>query len=292
MRRPGRHGPAWRCAAAVMAVMAAAGHLGADEGGLFSYARTLFLEGDYYNAVTELKRYACCYPSGAHYRQSLLLMGEAYYRGGDLAGGAEVMERCARDFAGSAEGQESLHFLAGIRIMEGLSLPALAEVRRYRSEYPGGERRERVDLIACYALVLAGDMRIALAEIRGFRERYRQGELGAQAARLEGMVEEEEQRPRKSVFLAVAGSVVIPGFGYLYTGHYLKGVLSFCSNALLIFLICNAVRHDNTLQIVCFSLLEATFYQYSLYGAMRSVRQYNSSEGFNRRVTLSFGASF
>jgi hypothetical protein len=292
MKPAKRLGPARRCAAAALALLAASGPLGADDRGLFSYARALFLEGDYYNAITELKRYQCLYPSGADYRRSLLLTGEAYYRGGNRSRGAEVMEACALDFAGSGEGQEALYFIAGIRIMEGLPVAALAGVRRYRSDYPGGERRERVDLIACYAAALAGDLRRALAEIRDFRERHRQGALEAQAAGLEELVADEARRPGKSVFLAVAGSVVIPGFGYFYTGHYLKGLLSLCSNALLIFLICNAVRRENTFQIVCFSLLEATFYQYSLYGAMRSVHEYNGREEFSRRVTLSFGASF
>jgi hypothetical protein len=292
MRMPGAYRPARRCAALLLALLAVAGPLVADDRGLFSYARALFLEGDYYNAVTELKRYQCLYPSGADYRRSLLLTGEAYFRGGDIARGAEVMETCAMEFSGSSDGQEALYILAGIRIMEGLPVNALAVVRRYRNGYPGGERRESVDLVACYAAALTGDMDRTLAEIREFRERYRQGALDTRAAALEEMVAVEALRPRKSVFLAVAGSLVIPGFGYFYTGHYMKGTLSFFSNALLIFLIYNAVRRDNTFQIVCFSLLEASFYQYSLYGAMRSVREYNGSEEFYRRVTLSFGASF
>ncbi len=277
--------------AAVIA-LAAPGAVRGDEAGLFRHARSLYDEGDYYNAITELMRYRVLYPGGARYRKSILLLGRAYYRGGNTARAGEVMEACADDFNGTDDGEDALFFLTGLRILEGSPMAALAAIRLYRSVYPEGASRIRVELHACYAAALAGDLERALSDISRFRERYGDAQPGSGALELEGMVREELNRPRKSMFLAVAGSILVPGFGYMYTGRYLQGTLSFLSNSLLIFLIYNAVRTGNTVQIVLFSLMEVSFYQYSLYGAMRSVREYNSSGEFYRGVVLSFGASF
>lgn len=92
--------------------------------------------------------------------------------------------------------------------------------------------------------------------------------------------------------ISVAGSILVPGFGHFYTGRYLTGLLSFATNAVLIFLIYDAWRDDNSFRMLVFGAAELAFYQYSVYSAVRNVYEYNSREAFFKSVRLAFPVRF
>ena len=110
--------------------------------------------------------------------------------------------------------------------------------------------------------------------------------------RLSSDIAAEEARPKKSFALATMGSIVMPGFGYFYTGNYKLGAISLLSNACFIALAVHGVLTGNIFQLMFFGLIELSFYQNSIYGAMRSVAEYNSNERFTRRVRLQMQQHF
>ena len=71
-----------------------------------------------------------------------------------------------------------------------------------------------------------------------------------------------------------------------------SGFFSFLSNAFFLYLIYNGVKTDNMYQVFFCSFVELSFYQYSIYGAMREVTHYNSRENFYQKVRLGISTDF
>jgi len=149
-----------------------------------------------------------------------------------------------------------------------------------------------VRLGLCYAAALYYDPASAREELLKYRKEFPDGKYGAEARDLDDLAARELEKPKKSALAAGLGSAVVPGFGYFYTGNYGTGFLSFFSNALFIFLIYQGYASGNIFQMVFFSFVELSFYQYSIYGGIRSVYEYNRRDEFTKQVKVQIGKTF
>lgn len=279
---------------ALMIVASACCGLAAGEDEVLETARRYYEGGDYYSAITEVMRYQFLFPAGSGYARSMLLMGKAYYRGGNYRAALGVFSSCGRDFAGSPAGEEALYLSGYMQLEKGELSGAMIAAGEYRRRYPAGAFIEEMDRDACFSAALSRDRAGSREHIRAYREKYPEGKYRAGLERLEKTLDGDAARPQRYLWLSVLGSALIPGFGHFYTGHYTEGVLTLFSNALFIFMICNAAMMNNTFQIVFFSLAEAVVYQYNLFSAVRVVDEYNGKRerDFFRNVRLGMTASF
>ena len=122
--------------------------------------------------------------------------------------------------------------------------------------------------------------------IKEYGENYAEGKYLQEIREFRYKIDTEINRPRKSVWVSVLGSIVIPGFGHFYTGKYEVGILSFVSNAVLIGLFYDAYKDKSKARMILFGLGEFSFYQYSLYSSISNVYEYNSRESFYKSVQL------
>ena len=109
---------------------------------------------------------------------------------------------------------------------------------------------------------------------------------------LDSEIINEINRPKKSVWVAALGSLVVLGFGYFYTGKTKMGVLSLLTNATLISMAYRGYANGDKYQMIFFSLLEFSFYQYSIIGGIKSVNEYNDGSSFQKKLKLSLGKEF
>jgi len=264
----------------------------ADEKGLIETAEFYLAEKNYYGSITEAMRYQYLYPSGANYSRSVLIMGKASLHGENYQAAHDFFTQCYSRYPGTAAAEESLYLSGYVSLTRGSPYFALRTFQKYEYIYPDGMFLEKTRLGKCYSLALGDRALESLQEVRKFRAGRQVSALDKDAGEFEKMVLDEINRPRKSMALAVLGSAVVPGFGHFYTGNIGTGLLSFFSNSLLIYLIYDGIRSDNRFQWVFFSLVELSFYQYSLYGAMRDVYEYNSGEKFYQSLRVKIDASF
>lgn len=264
----------------------------AQDRSLIELSRTHYEHREYYNSITELMRYQYCNPGGAWYAESMLLMGKAYFMGGNYTLAINTLTACGDGYRDTPEGEESLFLVGYMRLMRGSPLFAYKSLNEYKKTYPGGRFLARTDLALCYANALLAEPKEALATVRGFRETWRDTGQGLLVQPLEAALLEEINRPQKKVWASVLGSIFIPGFGHFYTGKYKEGVFTLLTNALFAFLIYNGYRNDDMFQMVFFSLVEVVFYQYNIFSAVRNVYDYNSREPFYRKIRLQLSASF
>ena len=264
----------------------------AGEKEIISMASEYYSRGMYHSAVSEAMRYQFIYPEGDLYPQSLFIMGNAYFRGDNYSAASDSFQGCFDRFPATYYGEASLCRLGYMRLSLGSPFFSLRTFQKYDYVYPSGRFSEDVLIYKGYAKALIHDHEGVIDDMKTYREKYPEGKYAGKADELEGLILNEINRPRKSMKVAVLGSLVLPGFGHFYTGNIGNGVLSLCSNALFIGLIYHGYRQKDIFQIAFFSLVELSFYQYSLVGAMRDVHEYNSSSALDRQIRLSLKADF
>ncbi len=266
--------------------------LSASERELIDLANDLIERREYYSAITEMMRYQFLYPGGKRYAESMLIMGKAYFRGGNYYLATAVVESCYSRFGRTPEGQQALIGLGSMRLLSASPEPAYRSFREYALIHPGGMLSQEASIGIAYARALQYDLTGAMRADDDYRSAFPDGRYVENLRQFRYLIESEVNRPRKSMVISVAGSILVPGFGHFYTGRYLTGLLSFATNAVLIFLIYDAWRDDNSFRMLVFGAAELAFYQYSVYSAVRNVYEYNSREAFFKSVRLAFPVRF
>jgi outer membrane protein assembly factor BamD (BamD/ComL family) len=266
--------------------------LHASEADLIHLAGVHLEHGEYYNAITEIMRYQFLYPGGEFIPRSMLLMSEAYYRGGYPFKAHEILDNCHRTYQDRAEGEEALYRMSLIRMSEGSPFFAHRIQQKYLYLYPQGEFRETISADQCYSLALMGEFEQAKKGIDEYRRLYPGGSAADNLNELAAMIHREEERPQKNIWVSLIGSIFLPGFGHFYTERYALGAFTLGTNAALIYLIYDGIRDGDQFRVLFFSVLEFSFYQYSLFSSIRNVRDYNSREVFCREIQLGLKRRF
>jgi outer membrane protein assembly factor BamD (BamD/ComL family) len=248
--------------------------------------------GEYYNAITESMRYQYVYPDGDHMPESMLLMGKAYFLGKNYVQATKILNRCYDRYKRRDEGEEALYTLAYMRTTTGSPFYALRLYQQYQYIYKNGRFLERVHADKCYALALMNELDDAKNAISDYYKLYPDSRYSDNLKELELMIQNERERPKKSIWVSFIGSVFLPGFGHFYTENYTTGALALGSNAALIYLIYDSYQDGDGFRLLLFTFLELSFYQYSLFSSIRSVHEYNSREEFHRNIILGIRKKF
>ncbi len=263
-----------------------------DGSEIIDLAKEYYVNREYYSAVTECMRYGSYYPDGDMLAESRLLMAKSYYMGNNYGKASSLFEDIASAYSGRPEGGEALYRISKMRLLSGSPFFAMRGYSGYISLYGGGEFSETVYYERCAAAALAGDYRRAFLYMNEYRSAYPEGIYSSGVQNLNNEIMEEMNRPKKSASAALIGSIVLPGFGFFYTGDYVTGAASFVSNVLMISLSCYGFSTGNNFEGFLFGMMGLSFYQYSLYGGLREVEKYNSPERLNRRIRLGLKKEF
>jgi tetratricopeptide (TPR) repeat protein len=252
-------------------------------------AEIYYQNSEYYQTITECMRYMNYFPNGEFSAQMKILMGKAYFRGGNHGRAFDTIENLISD---KNVGQEALYLTANMRLLAGSPFFALKTFNLYSGLYSEGLFAENVMYKKGIAAGLSGDLEKAFEYLNAYKENYPSGRFIADHEYAINSLLEEMNRPRKSAKTALLGSVFIPGFGYFYTGNTALGVASFLTNVTLIALSTHGFYNSNYFQGFIFGAAGLTFYQYSLIGAINSVEKYNSLENFKKNFRMGITIDF
>jgi TolA-binding protein len=206
---------------AAACLLCLAPRLYASQKDIIDSARAHIRAGEYYNAITETMRYQHLYPAGLYHPESLLIMAEAYYRGGNIFESAGIMSQCYNKYRNKPEGEKALFLLGHIRLVSGSTYFAFRTYQEYNYIYKNGAYSEAVSADTCRALALLDDFESAMSSMETHLKNYPEGEYTGNQAELRKLLDDEASRPRKKMWLSVLGSIFIPGFGHFYTEKYL-----------------------------------------------------------------------
>jgi len=258
----------------------------ADEGKLAEKVRDLYGQKEYFHAITEAERYSFLYKGGKFTAGSLLLRGKAYFHGGNYDRASRDFGNCSALYGSRPEGEEALFFLGYMRLLKGSPLYAMRSFKQYLLRYEDSRFTERVHYYRIYNSAFMGDLMGARQRIMTYRHLYPQGAYFENLSLVDASIVGEINRPRKSLAIAVTGSLILPGFGHFYTGNYRTGFFSLLVNAAFISLTVHGAVTKNYYQAGLCGFIELQLYLYSVYGGVRDVQQYNSSRKFYRGLRL------
>lgn len=267
-------------------------NLYAEGRGIMSTAEHYYNSGEYYNAVTESMRYQHLFPSGDLYSSSMVLMGKSYFKGGNAEKSLGVFTECYNRFTKEPRGQEGLYYSGIVRILSGSYYFGARTFQEYNFVYKGGIFYEDSVFNLCRARALAENYDDAARLIGEYKLLFPEGKYLSEAERLAEMISEERSREKKNPLIAGLSSAVVPGSGYFYTGNYRLGALSLITNGAFIFLAYDGYRRGNTFQLIFFSVVEFSFYNYSLVGSIKSAYEYNDSSIMKKEILAGIKTGF
>jgi len=267
-------------------------NLYADGKNIMRTAEHYYINGEYYNAITESMRYQHLFPEGELYPSSMILMGKSYYMGGNRERSLNLFSDCYNRFTKEPQGQEGLYYSGIVRILSGSYFFGVRTFQEYNFIYKGGLFYEDSIFNLCRASALAENYDDAARYLGEYKIHFPEGKYSAEADRLYELIHIEKTRKKKSPFIAGLSSAVVPGSGYFYTGNYRLGALSLITNGALILLAYDGYRRGNTFQMIFFSVVEFSFYNYSIAGGIKSAYEYNQSSSMKKEILAGIKTGF
>jgi len=249
-------------------------------------ARLYYEKSEYYNAITELMRYQFLLPEGPLFNESMLLMGEAYYKGGNSSRAVGIFTECYNRFPDSEPGEKALYYSGYVRLNEGSYFYAARIFQQYNYVFKGGDFYEDSVFSLCLIRLLAEDYTEAESGLALYREQFPGGRYYADSEYLTGALHEMYERPVKNTWVAGLSSAVCPGLGYFYTEKYMLGAFAMLSNAALIYLAYDGYRDGSMFRVAIFSFIELSFYNWAVVGSILSAREYNDKGKFGEEILL------
>ena len=252
--------------------------------GLIDLAEYHYNNLEYYNAITESMRYQFLYPDGILFPKSMIIMGKSYYKGGEREKALNIFMECYDKFTDLNEGETALFYSGIIRFEAGSYHFAARNFLEYKYVYPDGIFYKDAIINLSLIYTLAENYDEADIQLEEYNKISPEWRLTQKGSKLSSILLEAKNRPRKSLYIAGISSAIIPGAGYFYTENYKLGIFSFLTNAALIFGIYNGYKRDNKLQMIFFTVIEFSFYNYSIVGSIKNADEYNKRNDLRKEA--------
>jgi len=237
----------------------------------FAFATQLMEEGDYFRAITELKRFLHLYPKKSpRAEEAEILIPESYLRAGRSVEAAEGFKAFLDRRPDSPLAEQAMYGRAMALINSGERTEGRRLLEELSKREPEGRYRPSAVLEVAFSLAEEGEW----GKARGSVERlWPRGHEAEQRERLMGVLKAGESRRRSP---AVAGllSGLIPGAGQLYCGRPRDAGLAMLINGLFIWGAVEAGTRGNYPLAAGLSLIEFAWYGGTVYGAVNCAHKH------------------
>jgi tetratricopeptide (TPR) repeat protein len=233
----------------------------------YDLAEKLYNEGNYFDAVTELKRLVFFDSARQYYYKAYMLMGSSY-KNGALLNDALSCFNTAERFSNT----DNEKYNASIETIRGNILrrsteQALKIIGRLEASGQYQDRQDSLNYWKGWAYIFSGSFDKA-ADV--FHKIPGCGELDSLCRATD--------KSRYSEKLAKILSVFFPGAGQIYTGNYLNGIISLAWNIFAGYLTINSFAEDRVFDgIVTANLLWLRFYVGGIQNAEEFARDNNTA---------------
>ena len=196
---------------------------------LYAFGRHLFELGEYYRAVTELKRFSLLFAQHPHYPAAQVLIGLAFQEDGEYEM-AWAHFRQVRDTVADAE-RIAAFKLGELRVAQHQYPQAIQHFQRFLRTFPDDPLAGRTTYLL--GLSWALNDRVGLAK-QALQLVPPDDPFAAQALTLQQELKIPRPPPPKSPVTAGILAGVLPGAGHLYIGKPWHGLTAFLLNGLFI----------------------------------------------------------
>jgi tetratricopeptide (TPR) repeat protein len=234
-----------------------------------------FMEGEYYRAVTEYKKFLILFPDSAKADYASFEIAMAYFKG-------EEYGAAARSFLALREKYPDSGYAIRAEYLGGVSQWKLKNYDRARAalealfeQHPESEYAPRSLVVICLAALDENKAEVSRQALNRFLDRY-PGNPGEEHVK-EAIVQLDryQELPEKSPVLAGVMSAILPGSGYIYAEHYGDGITAFLINGLFIAGTITAIHQENYAVAGIVGGVGVPFYLGNIYGSANAAKKWN-----------------
>ncbi len=255
----------------------------------FAFAEALFLEGDYFRAITEYKRFNFFYPGHRLCMKSDFRIAESYYKAKRWQEAIDALALFISRYRQSPMLVEAL-FLKGM---------AEKELKKYNDALSSFrdiiklESKTHTDKALYQSAVIYMDMGEWDKASKTFLLIPKDSPLYTSANIISSGLDRIENIPQKSPAAAGTLAAILPGAGHLYVERPRDALLSFLLNGAFILAAVELFRHDNYWAGGGVTFFEIGWYTGNIYSAVSSAHKYNkrAREEFLERLKESISLS-
>ena len=245
----------------------------------YDFAKQLFADEEYYDAVTELKRLLYFDESEAYNYQANILIGRSYKQGGKFADAVKHFTLAEISAANRNEIYYSRIENVRVNILRRTTKQALDLIISLEDDEKFSSKKDELNYWRGWAYMFADDWQNAAFSFGKIDSEH---ELKLLAEKVEG--------EKYSVNFAKIMSMIIPGAGQFYTGEYVSGLLSLGWNVLWGYLTIKSFVDDRIFDgIMVGSLLWFRFYNGNTYNAEKFAEEKNLKISNKALLFLQYG---
>jgi len=245
----------------------------------YDFAKQLFADEEYYDAVTELKRLLYFDESEAYNYQANILIGRSYKQGGKFADAVKHFTLAEISAANRDEIYYSRIENVRVNILRKTTKQALDLIISLEDDEKFSSKKDELNYWRGWAYMFADDWQNAAFSFGKIDSEH---ELKLLAEKVEG--------EKYSVNFAKIMSMIIPGAGQFYTGEYVSGLLSLGWNVLWGYLTIKSFVDDRIFDgIMVGSLLWFRFYNGNTYNAEKFAEEKNLKISNKALLFLQYG---
>ncbi len=253
---------------------------------LISFADSLAVEGDYYRAITEYKRFLHYYPQDSRSAYAQLAIAKSLVVGERWEQADLMLEKVWNLYPESNEAVTAKQLYADAAYDRGDYATAQRRYQELKNDVPTANKETAV-------------YKIGLSQLRQnmpdeARNSFNQL-LTPLNQQLSLSLDEYQQLHQKSPQLAGTLSAILPGAGQLYTERPRQAGMAFALNAAFIYGAVEAWDNNNYAVAGILALFEIGWYGGNIYNAMNNAHKFNLRqqdqflERFQQRFGLSLG---
>ncbi len=251
-----------------------------------------FQDGDYYRAITEYKRFLFFFPQSPQNPEIMMKIVRAYCRGKKWDEAISASDDLLGKFPQSAFRSEAF-------LLKGLAFFEKKDFAQARFFFEKAQEDSANRIIFNEA-----QKQIALSYLREeewkkaareFRRIQEDSPLFPKGQSIADGLDRIGEVPQKSPPGAGILAAVLPGAGHVYCGRYQDATVAFLLNAVFIWGMVEAFRHDEYVVGGILTFFEIGWYSGNIYSAVNGAHKYNKrkkQEYLEFLENVSFGASF
>ncbi len=237
----------------------------------YEFAESLFVEGDYYRAITEYKRFLFHHPTHTQIEKAQLRIAESLFRAKRWKETIDSVEVFLLRFPNSGLRIDAMFLKASAEKERKLTDKALNTLEEIVRTAPSPERdRALYETVMIY--LEQGKRSGASTAVDGLSVT---GPFSKAVPILREGLEEIDRLPRKSPALAGTLAAVVPGSGHLYAERPKDALAAFLLNASFALAAVELCRHEHYAAAGVFLFFELGWYGGNIYSAVGSAHKFN-----------------
>ncbi|HUH65819.1 MAG TPA: tetratricopeptide repeat protein [Syntrophales bacterium] len=237
----------------------------------FSFAESLFAEGDYYRAVTEYKRFIFFFPENKLSERCAYRIGESYYM-------AKRWQESRDAFTSFISRYPLSPMVIGALYMKGMSekeLKLYNEALMSFDQIIKSKNNEFSDKAIYQSALILTELQNWKKARETFASVPKDSPYSERAGAIASGISRLDDLPEKSPTVAGTLAAILPGAGHLYTERPRDALVSFLLNGAFIVGAVELFRHENYVAGGIVTFFEVGWYTGNIYSAVNSAHKYN-----------------